>query len=86
MDAPYENINLNSSFYDLNSISNLSVNGHALYLSLNIQSLNSKFEEFSQFIADTSTLLVVERNTPSSFLHGYMQVLFTGYFMLKNHM
>jgi hypothetical protein len=33
----------------------------------------------------TSALLVAERSTPSMFLHRYLQVLFTGYLMLKNH-
>jgi exonuclease III len=36
----------------MESISNLNANGHSLYLSLNIQSLNSKFDEFQQFITE----------------------------------
>jgi len=47
---PYSNIALDSKFYDMDSIS--SVKGSPVYLSLNIQSLNSKFEEFQQFIHD----------------------------------
>jgi hypothetical protein len=49
---PYANVNLRSKFYDMDSISNLSANGHSLYLSLNIRSLNSKFDEFQQFITE----------------------------------
>ena len=49
---PYSNINLCSKFYDMDSVLNLSANGHSLYLSLNIQSLNSKFDEFQQFITE----------------------------------
>ncbi len=51
-DDPYSNINITSKFYDVNSLSQLCANGQPIYLSLNIQSLNSKFEEFKQFIIE----------------------------------
>jgi exonuclease III len=51
-DDPYSNFNIASKFHDLNSISHLCANGQPIYISLNIQSLNSKFEEFKQFIIE----------------------------------
>jgi hypothetical protein len=52
VDDPYANVNLRSKYYDVESMANLSLNGHSLYLSLNIQSLNSKFEELQHFITE----------------------------------
>jgi hypothetical protein len=47
---PYSNIVLDSKFYDMDTIG--SVTESPIYLSLNIQSLNSKFEELQQFVHD----------------------------------
>jgi exonuclease III len=51
-DDPYSNLNITSKFYDINSLSQLCANGQPIYLSLNIQSLNGKFEEFKQFVIE----------------------------------
>jgi len=49
---PYSNLLLDSKFYDLDTIGSLSNPGNPLYLSLNIQSLNSKFDELQLFILE----------------------------------
>jgi len=50
-DDPYSNINLDSQFYDILALSkNLPVSKTPIYLSVNIQSLNSKFNELCNML------------------------------------
>ncbi len=50
---PYSDMVINSKFYDLNSLSQCLENVKSpVFLSINIQSLNSKYEELRQFITD----------------------------------
>jgi hypothetical protein len=51
-DDPYANVTLDSKFYNLDTIASICNVGNSLYLSLNIQSLNSKFEELKVFIIE----------------------------------
>jgi hypothetical protein len=51
-DDPYANVTLDSKFYNLDTIESIRNSGNALYLSLNIQSLNSKFDELKVFILE----------------------------------
>jgi hypothetical protein len=50
-DDPYI-VTLDSKFYNLDNIASIRNSGNSLYLSLNIQSLNSKFEKLKVFILE----------------------------------
>ena len=52
-DNPYLNIQLNSNYHDQNSILQIpNILNSPVYLSLNTQSLNSKFENLKQFVLE----------------------------------
>jgi len=52
-DDPYYGINLECKFYDLNSLNtNTNVLNNPIFLSLNVQSLQSKFEDLKTLIMD----------------------------------
>ena len=53
--SPYSTINLNCSYLDINSISEIS-NANLSILSLNIQSLPAKYNEFTDLISNLSAL------------------------------
>jgi len=52
-DSPYHGITVSSEFYDVHSFVNSAlISGKTLYLSINIQSLQSKHEHLSSIICD----------------------------------
>ncbi len=59
-DDPYFGINVSSKFYDINSLASAEfVKNVPLYISLNIQSLQSKFDQLSSEIAELSEKNIV---------------------------
>jgi hypothetical protein len=57
---PYSNIQINSQFYDMHSFPSILNNGTSpIFLSINIQSLTSKFEELKQQILDLSNKKII---------------------------
>ena len=54
-DNPYLQTKINSKFYDSDSLANTPDKSNPLFLSMNIQSLQSKFSEFKNFIQQLSS-------------------------------
>lgn len=53
---PYLNVQINSKFHDINSLLSIpNICNSPIYLSLNAQSLNSKFENLNLFITELLT-------------------------------